>query len=351
MIEGVAVSPDGHRVVAVFKREVWVWTLDGQGAKRLDVNTPLNGYASVAFSPDSQYLAVGAETDVRVLNLDHPEAARIDLRTESIGVHALAFSSDAGRLASGHGFERVQVWDLNDRAAKPLGHLLRMPSVRGGASSSWPVALAFSADGRHLAAVAGIPSRVCVWELDQGGTNAMYLPERQRDLRVVGFSPDSRHLAAAGVGGIVKVWDLNHLQSKPLDLPGPGATVNLLSFCSDGSSIFLATGLWAHSARFDGSALTPLASKLLSGSIPPSSALISSPMAFRFLNRSAKQLQVAVLPTDFSIRLETVHFDGADTSLIGGAPLDLLAEWKERLALEINDDGVIVPTDPYPSSG
>ena len=75
--------------------------------------------------------------------------------------------------------------------------------------SSGVLALAYSPDGRLLAASEGYPNgTVAVWDLV---APKVPIAEWKTDMHVVGlaFHPDGKRVATSGVDGAVKVWNVS----------------------------------------------------------------------------------------------------------------------------------------------
>jgi RNA polymerase sigma factor (sigma-70 family) len=117
--------------------------------------------------------------------------------------------------------------------ALPPGALARLGSVRlrmGGSALS----VAFSPDGKHLAA-AGQEPMVHVWETASGKEVAL-LKGHQGYVTAVRFFPDGKQLATAGHDGTVRVWDLA-TQREKLSLATQGTRVQSLAVTPDGKSV------------------------------------------------------------------------------------------------------------------
>jgi WD40 repeat protein len=85
--------------------------------------------------------------------------------------------------------------------------------------------------------------RIKVWDADGG--DPLELPVQQEKVVSVALSPDGRYLAAGGYNCLLKLWDLDSLEWKPLTVPAGVAaelsTIWAVAFSDDGHSL-AATG-------------------------------------------------------------------------------------------------------------
>lgn len=153
-------------------------------------------------------------------------------------VNSVAFSPDGRHLAAAGGDGAIKVWDSR------TGRLIRsIAKAHNGYASS----IAYHPGGTHLVSV-GVDTRVKVWDLATG------LPVFARPcgpVHVIGtayaaaFSPDGRRLAA-GCDGIVTVWDWK--EDRPLHaFPGHEKRPITVAFSHDGRH--LASGTWRGSVK------------------------------------------------------------------------------------------------------
>jgi len=112
-------------------------------------------------------------------------------------IYSLAWRPDGATIALG-GYKEVR---LIDAARKPVGTLAgHAEAVR---------ALAFSRDGKWLAAAGGLPARkgeVKIWDV-AARTVAVTISGHSDCIYAVVFSPDGTTLATASYDKLIKVWD------------------------------------------------------------------------------------------------------------------------------------------------
>jgi WD40 repeat protein len=217
-----AFSPDGSMIAAAGANQVvHLWRVTG-GASAPQVTplgAPLTGPTStiysVAFSPDGTLLAAGsADGTVRVWHVADPAHAVPDGKPLPVPhakphVNSVAFSADGQVLAAGTSDGTVVLWKVTPSAAPAL--YPRMPLTGPGGPVS---GVAFSPSGRTLAA-ASHDRKVWLWTVQNPakkgkGTAAVpagTLAGASNWDNAVAFSPDGKSVAAGTSDGSVLVWN------------------------------------------------------------------------------------------------------------------------------------------------
>jgi len=201
-LTAVAFTPDGTRAVTAGRdRRVLVWETSGWSL--LHRFTLARAHALlIAASPDQRFVALGL-TDGAVVVID---SVRGDIVTVSAdasgpaagGTTALAFSADGRWLAAGSARGRVRVIDVRD-----LGPAREFEGLAA------PVgALAFTEDGARLVA-ATLGAKASIWRVDDGEQlHDWGLPSDSPNCTTCAVHPTGRSIAFGYRTGEIELVDL-----------------------------------------------------------------------------------------------------------------------------------------------
>jgi WD40 repeat protein len=186
-------SPRPRKAVDILPAD----TALGEAALAQVISAPRWGAWSIALDPAGNLLAVGTDNGGVLLW----DLARVQLRGRleaTAAVRSLAFSSDGRMLAAAEG-SRIRVWNVQD----PAG----MTILKGHEKQVWSVAFAPGSSAPRGALFSGSQDgTVRVWDVD---------PPRERSVfswqlgavRAVATAPDGMTAAAGGEDGRIVVWD------------------------------------------------------------------------------------------------------------------------------------------------
>lgn len=180
---GIALSPDGRRLVASGAQEVWAWDL-GPNGPQLRWSQKLQGLAcqSIAFSADGRTVACGGAA-ICLLDAITGECQRTLMGRG----RKVVLSPDGQKLASGAGNE-VSIWDI-------AGGEKRRTLICGSGKSSRVTSFAFSPDGRTLATATN-NGGIRLWNAETGAGRR--LTDDAFSNTFIAFEPEGRALVEFG---------------------------------------------------------------------------------------------------------------------------------------------------------
>jgi WD40 repeat protein len=172
------------------------------GQEVLSLPRPPGGTVrTLTFAPDGSRLALVDEESGRVELWDVRTGQQVlSLDSKRDPPFSLAFSPDGRRLAAA-GPALVSIWDTQTGECL-LGLRGPTPVDRGRPPDCR--CLAFSPDGRRLAAAQ--EAAITLWNATSG-QELLSLRNHTRDVVLLAFSKDGQRLLSADAGGVVKVWD------------------------------------------------------------------------------------------------------------------------------------------------
>jgi DNA-binding beta-propeller fold protein YncE len=193
-ISGVAVTPDGKRVVSASDdNTLKIWDLaSGRELRTLTGHTW--GVTAVAVTPDGKRV-VSASDDNTLKIWDLASGRELRTLTGHTGcVGAMALTPDGKRVVSGSDDDRLKIWDLAS------GHELRTY-----AGHLHPKAVAVTPDGQRAVSAEG--AELKVWELGSG-RGLRTLTGHTDWVLAVAITQDGQRAISACIDGTLKVWDL-----------------------------------------------------------------------------------------------------------------------------------------------
>lgn len=181
---------------------------------------------SLAWSPDGAAIALGGYQEVRLIDPARKPVAT--LPGESEAVRALAFSRNGKYLAAAGGLParkgEVKIWDVAARAV----------AVTITGHSDCIYAAAFSPDGATLA-TAGYDKLIKLWDAATGKEMRTF-HDHIDAIYALAFTPDGKRLVSGSADRSVKVWDVATGQ-RLYTLSEPADGINAVALSPDGSRV------------------------------------------------------------------------------------------------------------------
>ena len=231
-IWSLAFSPDGS-MLAAGTVDGWITLWDVASRERTGT---LAGHTewtlALAFSPDGALLISGAFSDedkMKAWDVATGELAGV-LKGHTASISQLLFSPDGSILASASYDYSIGLWDV---AARKVRYRLVRPGGRGIDS------IAFSPEGRVLAADASAEGLIALWDVATRNNIADLPMVHAPTVNYLTFSPDGEVLASGGAEGTVILR--NAATGKVYErLPHTGS-ISSLAYWHDGSVLAAST--------------------------------------------------------------------------------------------------------------
>ena len=269
-IWAMAYSPDGTRLATSgADQNIQIWdTTSYQNS--LTLNVQASEVRSMTFSPDGTRIgAASSDGSARIWNVETGHFV-LELKGHAKAVQAITFSPDGKQLATSSLDKSIKLWDAatgkelatwrniqeptNQLVYSPdgrrilfvddhilgneEGHLHVIDALSGEEIYQVPVGyygFALSPNNKQLALVP--PDINFIRVLDaENGQHLYNIPRPQNRIMWMEFSPDSSHLAVAGLDRKVHVWDTGTV-IESFTLSGHTEFVSTVAFSPDGKHL------------------------------------------------------------------------------------------------------------------
>jgi len=195
IVNDVAFSPDGSNLVSVsHDKTAMVWELPAGKLRK-----PLEGHdddvLAVAYSPDGKLIATGSRDSTIILWHADSLKQKMRIKGHLIGILDLAFTPDGKHLVSGSKDKTVRIWDVATGEPQSVLGVHR--------DSVYAVAI----HGKYLAT--GGDDEIRLWDLETL-TPLPVFPARGHGAHSLAFSADGRYLAAGAADGVVRVYAMQY---------------------------------------------------------------------------------------------------------------------------------------------
>jgi WD40 repeat protein len=212
----------------------------GTGKERLAFSAGhKGGVALAAFSPDGATLAVS--TYRGELLLWDTASGKMRRQWQAAASMALAFSPDGKTLATGGWDCAVRLWDAGSgKLVRLLGKPLELNRDSDGKRVTGTSAIAFSPDGKSVAAALVPQNIIYLWEVESGKERRQLHghPDGWHNgwVNALVFAPDGKALYSAGKDRAIHVWDVARGKERGR-LRGHRGAIRVLALSPDGARL------------------------------------------------------------------------------------------------------------------
>jgi WD40 repeat protein len=277
-----AMPMDGGKLSAEQIETVRAWIDAGAAG-------PVTQIFDLAYSGDGKLLALAGYREVRLMDASTKQQVAV-LGGHASGVRAVAFSRDGRLLAAAGGLParsgEVRIWDVADRK---LLHILK-------GDSDCIYGVAFSPDGKTIA-TASYDKLVKLWDVATEKEIRTY-QDHIDAVYAVAFTPDGQRLISGAADRTVKIWNVA-TGERLYTLSEPQDGINTIAI--DPSGKFLAAGGLDKSIRIW--SLCETGGTLLHSQIAHEDAILRlawSPDGAELLSSSADRTVKVFRATDLS---------------------------------------------------
>ncbi|KAJ2914830.1 hypothetical protein MD484_g5576, partial [Candolleomyces efflorescens] len=223
-VTSIAISHDGTLIVsASCDMTIRIWDQEGNGLGLLEGH--IAWVTSVAITPDGRHIVSGSD-DETILVWDVAKKSQVGrpLVGHRDSVTSVAITPDGKRIISGSKDNTIRTWDLRMRR-----EIVGRPPIPG--HEHWVGSVAMLPDGNF--ATAG-NNTICVWDAKRGvqmGPGQGIRAHRSRT-NTIAVSSDGVYLASGSQGGMIRVWNVETKVQAGV-LLGHTAAVNSVAFTAD----------------------------------------------------------------------------------------------------------------------
>jgi WD40 repeat protein len=210
-VNSVDVSPNGQFIATVDdSHKLKIWSRKGKLIREYHSKPYIE---KVAFSPDSQLVATATDArSIEIRQIDngkifktlHMNNAGIDLE-KSAGILDMKFSGDGRLIAASSMDKTVTLWSL------PSGELFQ--TLKG--HQDWVYSISFSPDNKLIASSGGGSDRTLrIWQCSNGKL-LKTIERAHNDTFRLTYSPEGKWIATAGDDQTIKLWDVHSIMAAP----------------------------------------------------------------------------------------------------------------------------------------